>query len=1380
MYMQVPNSDWIPLRALVDSGCDINLIRQDIVLRHELRAKSDKKVPNARFLNDHPMTMHKAHQLQIRVDDASSPRPKTREWKQTFFAGQFTAYDVILGNDWCYVADVQLRFNPPAFTYGDNPLAGKDAVIVDPDLHAFINHIDNGEQAYIAYCDMPTDFQGFGIDMPEDHMEDPRSKTRRAVAQTGPYYQRLRSLCEGIPDLDQLPNQVFQTLIATLLDEGVPDQYSQYSDVFSDELAGTLAPNSEYDHAIDLEPGQHPPHMPIYNLSERELGILKEYLASALEKGWIRPSKSPAGAPILFVPKKDGSMRMCIDYRGLNKITVKNRFPLPLISELLDRLSHAKIFSKLDLRDAYHRLRIKEGDEWKTAFRTRYGHYEYRVMPFGLTNAPATFQSYIHQALGGLLDTICVVYLDDILIFSHFEEEHIEHVSMILERLRTWKLYAKRSKCTFHTTTTDFLGFVVSPYGVHMDPARVQSILEWPEPESYRDVQVFLGFANFYRRFIHDYSALARPLNDLIKAAQQEGAKSGKKKDLKFLKREWEWPEDASAAFRTLRGAFTQAPVLRHFDPALPCMVISDASDAARAAILLQPQEDAVNGAQPQTHWHPVAYYSLSFKGPELRYEIHDKELLAIVDAFKVWRHYLEGARHTVRVITDHNNLKYFMTTKVLNGRQARWAEKLAAYDFQIEYKKGESNPADGPSRRPDYFKGFKEETIVANRSLMLPTLQQKLEVKGQPFAATTAEAEVALRCAKSTLRERSPAPGGTSLVAPAITRRAARITDDESESDSSDSTDGNARSRTSPGPQPDSHDENGSLARSPLAQSLVPRSDASAAAEGESSWTEDPPEQLTEFIKSVQDRDPFVAEHKARLASSDPDGNDWQFDQNGLLRCQGRVWIPRCEPLKLEILRRNHDDDVGGHYGTKRTTNILRMKYEWAKMRDDIQQYIKTCDVCQRSKARRHKPYGVLHPIAPPSEPHRDFSMDFITDLPPIVQDGKVYDSVLVVIDRFSKHVRYIPTSKTVDAQGLAQLIYSEVTLNTGPPRSIISDRGTVFTSEYWQTICYELNVRRRMSTAFHPQTDGQTERQNQELENYLRVYCTYHQDNWLPLLKIAAYAYNSSFHESTKAQPLHLHTGVTPDVMDGVPENALGEGETAPSGDPAELRDPAPADERALEHLERTKAARTKARDLMMHAQDLQAKHYNKKRTDQSYAVGDKVLLSGKNLRTLRPSRKLSSKYLGPFEILSRKGKAAYTLALPASMSRTHPTFHVSLLEPYFSRAGAQPEVVPEMDEDGTEADSHYEIEEIVDHKTQSGTTLYRIKWLGYGPEENSWLAADELDNAETTVNEYWERTKAVEQSREGVEMPRKRGQSSVKKPRGRPKGSKNKPKT
>ena len=259
------------------------------------------------------------------------------------------------------------------------------------------------------------------------------------------------------------------------LEDEIPAEYADEMDVFSDELAKLLPQNSEHDHTIDLEEGKTPPQMPIYNLSQRELEILREYLNSSLQKGWIRPSKSPAGAPILFVPKADGTMRLCVDYRGLNKATIKNRYPLPLVSELLDRLSHAKIFTKLDLRDAYHRLRIKKGDEWKTAFKTRYGHFEYLVMPFGLANAPATFQHYIHNAMGELLDTICVVYLDDILIYSKDESKHVDHVKAVLQRLRDWGLYAKPSKCKFHTKHVEFLGYIITPEGVVMDPVRTKS-----------------------------------------------------------------------------------------------------------------------------------------------------------------------------------------------------------------------------------------------------------------------------------------------------------------------------------------------------------------------------------------------------------------------------------------------------------------------------------------------------------------------------------------------------------------------------------------------------------------------------------------------------------------------------------------------------------------------------------------------------------------------------------------------------------------------------------------------------------------------------------------------------------------------------------------
>ena len=300
----------------------------------------------------------------------------------------------------------------------------------------------------------------------------------------------------------------------------LPQQYKEFEDVFSEENADSLPPLEGRQHAIELEGDTEPPYSSIYALSEKELGILREYLEASEAKGWIRRSKSPAGAPILFVPKKDGTLRLCVDYRGLNKITVKNRYPLPLIGETLDRLRCAKIFTSLDLRNAYHRIRIRPGDEWKTAFRTRYGHFEYQVMPFGMVNAPATFQAYINEAMVGLVDIVCVVYLDDILIYSEHVDEHVTHVRQVLQRLREYRLYAKLSKCAFSTTKVNFLGFVVSVAGVSMEDSRVQTITEWPTPSSFKEVQMFIGFVNFYRRFIKGFSALTQPLTSLLRGSR--------------------------------------------------------------------------------------------------------------------------------------------------------------------------------------------------------------------------------------------------------------------------------------------------------------------------------------------------------------------------------------------------------------------------------------------------------------------------------------------------------------------------------------------------------------------------------------------------------------------------------------------------------------------------------------------------------------------------------------------------------------------------------------------------------------------------------------------------------------------------------------------
>ena len=272
-----------------------------------------------------------------------------------------------------------------------------------------------------------------------------------------------------------------------------------------------------FDHAIKLEEGATPGLGPIYSLSETERIALKEFIDSHLAAGTIRPSQLPIGAPVLFVKKKDGSLCMVVDYRKLNNVTRKDRYPLPRINDLIDRLGNASVFTKIDLRNAYHLLRIKEGDEWKTAFRTRYGSFEFRVMPFGLTNAPSSFQRFMNTIFADLLDVNVVVYLDDLLIYSNSLEEHRTQVTEVLRRLRQHGLYAKAEKCEWERDSVEFVGFHCSAKGIRMDESKIRTILDWPEPRNVRDIQSFLGFANFYRRFIARYSDIVVPLTRLLR-----------------------------------------------------------------------------------------------------------------------------------------------------------------------------------------------------------------------------------------------------------------------------------------------------------------------------------------------------------------------------------------------------------------------------------------------------------------------------------------------------------------------------------------------------------------------------------------------------------------------------------------------------------------------------------------------------------------------------------------------------------------------------------------------------------------------------------------------------------------------------------------------
>ncbi|KAL0148819.1 hypothetical protein M9458_055828, partial [Cirrhinus mrigala] len=400
----------------------------------------------------------------------------------------------------------------------------------------------------------------------------------------------------------------------------VPTEYLDLKEVFSKSRAASLSPHRPYDCAIELLPGTSPPKGKLYSLSAPEREAMEKYISDSLAAGLIRPSSSPAGAGFFFVKKKDGSLRPCIDYRGLNSITVKNTYPLPLMSSAFKRLQGASIFSKLDLRNAYHLVRIREGDEWKTAFNTPRGHFECLVMPFGLSNSPAVFQALVNDVLRDMVDHFIYVYLDDILIFSSSLQEHVQHVRRVLQRLLENGLFVKAEKCVFHAQSVPFLGYIVSSEGIRMDPDKVKAVVDWPTPDSLKALQRFLGFTNFYRRFIRNFSQLAAPLTALTSS-----------------KTTFRWSDAANVAFTNLKSRFVSAPILVAPDPTRQFVVEVDASEVGVGAVLSQ-------RSSSDDKMHPCAFFSHRMSTAERNYDIGNRELLAVKLALEEWRHWLEGS----------------------------------------------------------------------------------------------------------------------------------------------------------------------------------------------------------------------------------------------------------------------------------------------------------------------------------------------------------------------------------------------------------------------------------------------------------------------------------------------------------------------------------------------------------------------------------------------------------------------------------------------------------------------------------------------------------------------------------------------------------------
>ena len=972
----------------------------------------------------------------------------------------------------------------------------------------------------------------------------------------------------------------------------VPKEYHDFLDVFSKEKGELLPDHQPHDLQINLVPDSIPPFGGVYRLATPELKVLRDYIDEMLNKGLIIPSSSSAASPVLFAPKKDGQLRLCVDYRRLNLITIKDRYPLPSTDMLIDRLASAKVFTKMDLRWAYHRIRIAAGHEWKTAFRTRYSLFEYKVMPFGLTNCPATFQRHVNTVLRNFIDIFVVVYLDDILIYSDHPSDHRKHVRMVLLTLRQHALYAKADKCDFHTTRVEYLGFVISPSGIHMSPSKVDQIANWSPPTNVRGIRSFLGFANFYRRFILGYSQVTLPLTALLR------------KDTPFV-----WSPEAQSAFDTLKSAFTTEPILQHFNGSLPTTIETDASDFAIGGVLFQLHPDGFN--------HPVSYISRTLNPAERNYDVSDKEMLAIVYACRQWRPLLLSLDTPFVAITDHSSLTSFMSTKVLTRRQVRWSESLADFDFTITYRPGlENTQADILSRRDDVnpFPG------------------------GTSFAARNPENERPFFQVKHLL---------------AIT--------------------------TEPSP----HYHQADL--------------------------------LFNALRTAQLADPVIQELRELTAK---DGR-YTLRQD-LLLYKDRIYVPDNNNIKLRILQSRHDHPTSGHPGVTKTLLSLRQDFYWPGVRQYVVDYVDGCTQCQRAKVFRHRRYGLLQPLPIPERPWSSLSMDFIDQLP----RSDDFDAILVVVCRLTKMALFIPTTTSVSTSDLVDLFIRNVFSKHGVPSDIVSDRGSRFTSKLWTAISKALGIQQNLSTAYHPQTDGQTERVNQIVETYLRLYVNYDQDDWNRFLPLAEFAYNNSPHSATTMLPFLLNKGFHPTLdirISNITSRSHG----------------------IL--LERISELHEHAKQEIRKALDIYKENADKRRSPgPAFDIGSKAYLSTENLSTTRPTKKFAERRLGPFNILAKVSDLARRLELPSYLRKVHPVFHISLLEP------ARPDKTPGRKQappppvelaDGPE----WEVEEILDSKLIRNKLHYLVSWKGFQDDElerQSWEPEANVRNSSRLIKTFHQR--------------------------------------
>lgn len=928
-----------------------------------------------------------------------------------------------------------------------------------------------------------------------------------------------------------------------------------FPDVFPEDVSG-LPPVRELEFRIDLVPEATPIAKSPYRLAPTEMRELASQLQELSDKGFIRPSTSPWGAPVLFVKKKDGSFRMCIDYRELNKLTIKNRYPLPRIDDLLDQLQGASFFSKIDLRSGYHQLRVREEDIPKTAFRTRYGHYEFTVMPFGLTNAPAAFMDLMNRVFKPYLDLFVIVFIDDILIYSKTKVEHERHLRLTLQALQGNQLYAKLTKCEFWLKEVHFLGHVVNDKGILVDPSKVEAVKNWRTPRTPTEIRSFLGLAGYYRRFIPNFSKIALPLTTLTCKGKP-----------------FDWGFKQEDAFQNLKQRLCDAPILTLPEGSEDFVVYCDASNLGLGCVLMQREK-------------VISYASRQLKTHERNYTTHDLELGAVVFALKIWRHYLYGTKCVI--FTDHKSLQHILNQKELNMRQRRWVELLNDYECEIRYHPGKANVVADALSRKDHTKAFH-------------------------------------------------------------------------------------------------------LVCSPILSNLSDR------------------------IREVQ--------HSAITEDGMPTGiqEELYTKADGIFYYQNRIWIPDRDNLRTFLMEEIHKSRYSIHPGADKMYHGLKNNYWWPGMKKDIALFVAKCLTCSRVKAEHQRPSGLLVQPEIPTWKWEAIAMDFITKLP---RTTKGHDSIWVIVDRLTKSAHFIPIREDFKVEKLARIYINEIVARHGIPLNIISDRDGRFLSRFWQSLQKAMGTRLNLSTAYHPQTDGQSERTIQTLEDMLRACVLDFGGNWDSHLPLVEFSYNNSYHSSIGMPPFEALYGRK--CRSPICWHEIGESHVIRATADSPIVGP--------ELIQETTDKIVQIRNNLLAARSRQKSYADEHRKPREFAVGDMVLLKvspWKGVVRFGRKGKLAPRYVGPFKILKRIGPVAYELDLPTELSKVHPVFHIANLKKCVADENLHISLEDiQVDETMQFVEKPLEIADRSEKQLKrSRIPLVKVKWQSARGPEYTWEREDHM---------------------------------------------------